>query len=279
MTARSPAPSGSLDATLSSALVGGVVSALAYRVMSARADRSGRWWRTNFAGAPVSLFAGPAVVTGAVVGAFAAGRPRQAAVTGIVGAVGLYDDLVGTTGRRGLRGHLAGLRSGEVTSGAVKVGVIGLTALAAAAAAPRADVRTARGILDVGIDAAVVAGTANLLNLLDLRPGRAVKAAAVIGTPSVLAAAPVGGILGAVGAIASHDLAGETMLGDCGANAAGAALAMGFVEVAPRPVRIAWLAAVTALTLASERVSFSAVIDRVPWLRRLDQAGRRSPPA
>jgi len=243
-----------------------------------RAAGRSRWWRTNYAGAPVSLFGGPAAVLGSVAGSCAAGKPRLAAVIGIVGAVGLYDDLVGTSARRGLRGHLAGLRSGELTSGAVKVAGIGLAALAGAVLDPDADRRSVAGLLDLTVDAAVVAGTANLVNLLDLRPGRAGKAAVALAVPIAAAGGPVGGVLGALAACAPADLAAQTMLGDCGANAAGAAVALALVEVAPRPLVVGWLAVVTAVTVASETVSFSSVIERVGWLRRLDQAGRPPPP-
>lgn len=238
-----------------------------------------RWWRTNYAGAPVSLFGGPAALLGAVAGSLAAGRPRHAGVIGVVGAVGLYDDLSGTSARRGLRGHLAGLRNGELTSGAVKVAGIGLAALAGTVVDPAADFRSAPGWCNVAVDAAVVAGTANLVNLLDLRPGRAIKAAVVIGVPVAAAGGAVGATLAALAATAPADLAAMTMLGDCGANAAGAAVALALVEVAPRPVVFGWLAVVTGLTLASEKVSFSSVIERVGWLRRLDLAGRPLPPA
>ena len=247
---------------------------------SAPADpRLTRWWRTNYAGAPVSLFGGPAAVLGTLAGSLAAGRPRHAAVIGVVGAVGLYDDLFGTSARRGLRGHLAGLRNGELTTGAVKVAGIGLAALAGAALDPDSDLRTVRGLLDVAVDAAVVAGTANLVNLLDLRPGRATKATAAVGLPIAAAGGPIGGALAALASTAPADLAAQTMLGDCGANAAGAAVALALVEVAPRAVVVGWLAVVTGLTLVSERVSFSSVVERVAWLRRLDRAGRPPPPA
>ena len=65
------------------------------------------------------------------------------------------------------------------------------------------------------------------------------------------------------------------MLGDGGANAVGAALGVAAALAAPRPVRLALLAGQVALTLASERVSFTAVIARTPGLRHLDAWGRR----
>ena len=65
------------------------------------------------------------------------------------------------------------------------------------------------------------------------------------------------------------------MLGDCGANALGALLGLQLAATNSRAVRTAVLGAVTALTLASERVSFTAVIEATPGLRELDRLGRR----
>jgi hypothetical protein len=64
------------------------------------------------------------------------------------------------------------------------------------------------------------------------------------------------------------------MLGDAGANGAGAAVAATALAAIKLPTLLAGLAIVLALTLASEWVSFSRVIDRVPPLRWVDRLGR-----
>jgi hypothetical protein len=46
----------------------------------------------------------------------------------------------------------------------------------------------------------------------------------------------------------------------------------------PRPARIALLAGIAGLTAASEKVSFTKVIERTPALHWLDMLGRRPAP-
>lgn len=267
--------------------------------------------RTNYAGRTVSLAEG-AAVTGAVALITAVmGRRADALVLTGVGVLGLADDLLEPRQRRagrpvakGLRGHLGALRAGRLTTGAAKaLGIPALALIATAIAPPERPGRTTPAhIALVLTDGALVAGCANLVNLLDLRPGRALKvvipAAAALTLPPPSAAVDdevtgcgpatirerSGRALGAAALIPATaallpDLAERGMLGDAGANALGAAVGLSITRRVSPPVRIALLAGLAALTLASERVSFSAVIDRTPLLRTLDRWGRIPLPA
>lgn len=241
------------------------------------------WARTNHAGDPVTLLEGPAWVLGAVAGLAVPGGSRRAAALALTSAgLGLLDDLAGDTGSKGLRGHLPALRRGEVTTGAVKLVGLTVSGLAVAAAIEAVDQRGAVGpgrrIASVLLGGGVVAGTANLVNLLDLRPGRALKSVIVLGAPLSARGAPAAAAFGASLGVIADDLDARAMLGDTGANAAGALVGLAFIERYGTLGRSIALAVLTTLTVASERVSFSAVIERRPLLRRLDQWGRPPTP-
>lgn len=248
-----------------------------------------RWTRTNHAGRPVTLLEGPAYVLGAAAGSFFSGsRAGVVAVVG-AGALGALDDLAGDASSRGLRGHLSALGRGQVTTGAGKVLGLAVTGVLAAALVgadrdPTAVRANRAAAVDVLLGCSVVAGTANLVNLLDLRPGRALKATLLLGaamslTGSTASGASIASASVAVGSAAAalrDDLAGASMLGDTGANAAGALLGVALVERWGRAGQLVALGVLTALTLASERVSFTAVIESTPVLRELDAWGRPS---
>src|SRR5690606_34387733 len=189
--------------------------------------------------------------------ALAAGSGRTASATALAtagaGAFGLVDDLAedASTRTKGLRGHLGALAQGRLTTGGLKVLGIGTTSLVAAAVGTRRTGGAVGHVADVAVNGALVAGTANLLNLLDLRPGRALKAAGAASAPflATSAAPTTGAVLGAAAAAAPGDLGERDMLGDCGANALGAALGSQVAFAAPRAVRWLALAGVVGLTL------------------------------
>jgi UDP-GlcNAc:undecaprenyl-phosphate/decaprenyl-phosphate GlcNAc-1-phosphate transferase len=238
------------------------------------------WARTNHRGEAVTLLEGPAVALGtALASAFAAGlspRERSALVAAGAGAAafGGYDDLAGSGDRRGFRGHLGALARGEVTTGAVKIGGIGAAGVVAATLAGGSPA-------DVVINAGLTAGGANLLNLFDLRPGRAIKVAlagaALLAGTGPAAAGAVAAPAGAALALLPEDLGERAMLGDAGANALGAVLGAAAAAGLSRPARLAVLTGIMGLTAASEVISFTAVIQRTPALRWLDMLGRRPP--
>lgn len=229
------------------------------------------WARLNHAGVSVTLTEGPVAIAAVLAGLAVRRAPTSLAVavaTAGAGMVGAYDDLLGRGQAKGFRGHLRALRSGQLTSGVVKMAGIGLSAAVAALVLPRS-----RGVgWDTAVDTALIAATANLTNLFDLRPGRAVKVVALSGS---LLGAGAGPMVGAALGCLPNDLGARSMLGDCGANALGAGLGAVAAATLPRPTRIGLLTGVVLLTAVSERVSFSAVIDRRPLLRWIDQLGRR----
>ncbi|GAA1018332.1 hypothetical protein Aple_101290 [Acrocarpospora pleiomorpha] len=142
-------------------------------------------------------------------------------------------------------------------------------------------------VVDLFIDGAIIAGSANLANLFDLRPGRAIKVGLLAGAPllaaslygsrpatAALAAIP----LGAAVALLPEDLAERAMLGDAGANSMGALLGLAASVRLSRKARLGVLGVVVGLTAASEKVSFTKVIANNPVLHRIDMIGRRPVP-
>jgi UDP-GlcNAc:undecaprenyl-phosphate GlcNAc-1-phosphate transferase len=291
---------------LSTGAASAIAARAAYRALRRYPPAGERTWtRTNHRRELVTLLEGPAVAVGAitagVIGAAVAGRqgkgqipqslertvgsppPLALVVTG-GGALGfgVLDDLAGSGRRRGLAGHLGALRHGEVTTGTVKLAGLAATGLAGG-------LLVGGGRSDVVINTGLIAGGANLLNLFDLRPGRAIKVAAlsaaliaaggaVTGPDRSAGLAAVAAPLGAGLALLPEDLGERAMLGDAGANALGAMLGAAAAQALSRPARAGLLAGIVALTVASERVSFTKVIERTPALRRLDMLGRRPVP-
>jgi UDP-N-acetylmuramyl pentapeptide phosphotransferase/UDP-N-acetylglucosamine-1-phosphate transferase len=210
------------------------------------------------------------------IGDVATAPARLALLVAVVmfGFLGLVDDLVGDGDDRGLRGHVGAALAGRVTTGFVKLGGGAAVALVLAGAVDGD--RPGR----VLVDAALVALAANLANLLDRAPGRAIKYALVAYVPlGLLAGTAATGVAlavvaGSAAALVWGDLRERFMLGDAGANALGAALGMATVLEASPDVRTVVAVVLLGLTLVSEAVSFTRIIHAVMPLRLFDQLGR-----
>lgn len=210
---------------------------------------------------------------------------------------GLVDDVFGTHGEKGFRGHLRAMAEGRLTTGGLKLVGIGAAAVWAAAISmltmsQQANWSLPEQVLGFVTGTILIAGSANLLNLLDLRPGRALKGYLVLvavawafgaaaadwrGQPAVAATNLLAVAVWFVGpalAVWGYDLSERGILGDAGANAAGALAGYALLVALPLWGVVVAAVLVVGLNLASERVSFSQVIEGSRFLSWLDGLSR-----
>jgi UDP-N-acetylmuramyl pentapeptide phosphotransferase/UDP-N-acetylglucosamine-1-phosphate transferase len=83
-------------------------------------------------------------------------------------------------------------------------------------------------------------------------------------------------VVGAGLGLVLDDLHERAMLGDAGANVLGGVLGLAVVLTGTTTARTACLGIVLGLNLLAEFVSFSRVIEAVPFLRAIDTLGRRA---
>jgi UDP-N-acetylmuramyl pentapeptide phosphotransferase/UDP-N-acetylglucosamine-1-phosphate transferase len=194
-----------------------------------------------------------------------------------VALLGLVDDALGGASR-GWRGHGAAVARGGFSTGALKAG--GSLAVALFALGAYGD-SIARYLLAVTL----LVLTTNLFNLLDLRPGRAVKGLVLLGAGLVLGtwdARPLASLgLFAVPAlvVGLFDLRERAMLGDVGSNLVGALAGLWLVLSLGATGQAIALAIVLALTVYGEFRSLNAAIEGTPLVREIDSLGRNAPDA
>jgi UDP-GlcNAc:undecaprenyl-phosphate GlcNAc-1-phosphate transferase len=176
---------------------------------------------------------------------------------------------------RGWRGHARAALRGELSTGTLKAaGSLGLALFAMSFEG----LSKPRWLLAVGV---LVLAT-NVFNLLDLRPGRAIKAFVLLGaglTLGSLDARPLWslGLFAAPALVAGlYDLRERAMLGDTGANLLGALAGLWLVLTLSQGGQLIALALLVAITLYGELRSISALVERTPGLRALDSWGRPS---
>lgn len=195
-------------------------------------------------------------------------------LTVAVALFGILDDILGDRSARGFKGHLGQLRKGRLTTGALKA--IGGTAASFLAVWPFSD--------NLGLfflNGLLVASFINVFNLLDLRPGRAIKVFLVLGT--ILFAVSyqnpfwvLGGIfIGVVIVLLIADLTERSMLGDVGSNVLGAVIGLSFVVNFSWVVKLIALGVTLLVQLYAEKWSISDFVEKVAPLRWFDEWGRR----
>lgn len=242
--------------------------------------------RENYRGAALPFPGGIAIVAAAAVALVPLAALAQLADADVfrseaglvatyalgVALLGLIDDLLAGNSR-GWRGHGATVLGGGFSTGALKaVGSLGLALFVLGGQG----LSNGRYLLAV----ALLVLTTNLFNLLDLRPGRAVKAFVLLGAGLTLGAwdarpLAVLGLFAAPVLVAGlYDLRERAMLGDTGANLIGGLAGLWLVLTLGATGQAIALAAVLALTVYGEFRSLSALVERTPLLRQIDSIGR-----
>ncbi len=176
--------------------------------------------------------------------------------------VGVLDDWLGGTGPRGWPGHLGSLGRGSLSTGLVKLYLGGLLGLLTALLLGRSGAQLLA-------DAALFALAMNSVNLLDLRPGRAIYYFVfALGATSFFRSGFSGEPLLLMCAVAAlgylpWDQSAKVMLGDSGANAIGAVLGLGLVAAEPAALRLPAGAALVAFQILGELVPISRALDGI----------------
>jgi len=176
---------------------------------------------------------------------------------------------------RGWRGHARAALRGELSTGTLKAaGSLGLALFA----------MSFEGLSKPGwlLAVGVLVLATNVFNLLDLRPGRAIKAFVLLGAGLTLGSLDVRplwslGLFAAPALVAGlYDLRERAMLGDTGANLLGALAGLWLVLTLSQSGQLIALALLVAITLYGELRSISGFVERTPGLRALDSFGRPS---
>jgi len=196
----------------------------------------------------------------------------------MISFLGFIDDRLGKRDVTGLKGHFKALLQGRLTTGGLKAVGGGFIALYLAVSSHT--VLTLSSGPEIILDTLIVALFTNMLNLLDLRPGRAVKGflmffviivIAALGQIDWLLIAP---LLGAVIYYFRTDLKAGAMMGDAGSNVLG--LSLGYLCIISLGLmsRVLVLLFLLAAHIYTEKYSLSRTIENVRILKFLDELGR-----
>lgn len=185
---------------------------------------------------------------------------------------GIIDDTIGNRDVSGLKGHFKSLFKGTLTTGGFKAlfgGFVGLII----------SVSISKDIIDIVVNTLVIALSTNLMNLFDLRPGRAIKVYLVImitifftlsGYIQILPLLILPNVL----AYFNFDLKAKAMMGDTGSNVLGISIGILMVLGYTLKVRIVWLVFLVLIHLLTEKFSLTKIIEKNKVLNFIDKLGR-----
>jgi UDP-N-acetylmuramyl pentapeptide phosphotransferase/UDP-N-acetylglucosamine-1-phosphate transferase len=189
--------------------------------------------------------------------------------------LGFLDDIAGNREDSGLKGHLrALLKEGRLTTGGLKASGGIIIAIYVAAL-------STSNLIDFFLGVAAVALSINIINIFDLRPGRAGKFFFVFLALIFILAFFSLEIFRYIFPIALAlmvyfplDVKAKTMMGDTGANALGLCLGLTSVWYLTTYSLLVYVIIIFGIHVIAEKSSLTRIIEKVTLLRKFDQLGR-----
>jgi UDP-GlcNAc:undecaprenyl-phosphate GlcNAc-1-phosphate transferase len=189
--------------------------------------------------------------------------------------VGWVDDHYGTKDIKGLRGHMAAFfHEKRVTSGLIK-------AFAGSFISAFVSYFLSATVLEWLFYTMVMILSIHVFNLLDVRPGRTIKSFWIllfVLLPLLSLQHIVMSVLPIVVStifLFHYDRRRLAMLGDTGSNVLGGVFGLFLIFCSVLEVQVFFFGAFLLLSILSEKHSFTAYINKTPWLSKLDNWGIR----
>lgn len=239
--------------------------------------------RENFLGEAIPTCLGvgflPGVLAGSFILALMESTDTRLVLLNVLGfavmcLAGTVDDILGNNNVKGLKGHIKNLLHLKLTTGGLKAVFGGVTAVLISAV-------VSESLLEGVVNCLLVMLFTNLVNLLDLRPGRAVKSFFLLWwswfflMPARAHAYLLYPLAGCLVAYLPYDAKRKGMMGDAGSNAIGLSLGLYYSLGAVLHHKVAVLVMLILLHFAAEKYSFTGFIAKSRMLRLIDELGNK----
>jgi UDP-GlcNAc:undecaprenyl-phosphate GlcNAc-1-phosphate transferase len=186
--------------------------------------------------------------------------------------MGYLDDSLGDSTRKGFKDHISGLLSGYLTTGIIKI----VLALIIGFIISKTYYTS---LLDIAFHSTLFCLCVNFINLLDLRPGRAIKGFTVLvlfislfsNFRSLWIILP---IFSGLSIYIKDEMNERCMLGDTGSNLLGGVLGLYILNVGRPWTKFGLYGILLILHFIAEFRSISEIIDSSSILKRMDSLGQ-----
>ncbi|WP_101773009.1 glycosyl transferase [Peptostreptococcus faecalis] len=185
---------------------------------------------------------------------------------------GIIDDSLGNRDITGLKGHFTSLFKGKLTTAGFKALLGGFIGLMISAT-------LTKSIPNIIVSTLVIALSTNFMNLLDLRPGRALKvytffAFIIFIFASAFDKTVMMIIIPSVIAYFHRDIKAMAMMGDAGSNVLGVTLGIFIVMSFNIQIQITCLMLLILVHIVTEKFSLTKIIENNKVLNYIDGLGR-----